>query len=162
MRSLAILVLSLSTALAAFAQNATVTGRVIDELDEPMIGAGVMQKGTTNGTITDLDGQFRLVVPKGATVVFTTIGYLTEERVIDGDVTLEIKLMPDSQMIEETVVVGYGVQRKSDVTGSISQVKEEDIQTDLPAGAVVDVVKIGGNWYSFAVVAGPSYLVKFN
>jgi len=127
MRSLAILVLSLSTALAAFAQNATVTGRVIDELDEPMIGAGVMQKGTTNGTITDLDGQFRLVVPKGA-----------------------------------TVVVGYGVQRKSDVTGSISQVKEEDIQTDLPAGAVVDVVKIGGNWYSFAVVAGPSYLVKFN
>ena len=128
MKSLAILALSISTAVAAFAQNVTVTGRVVDEQDEPMIAAGVMQKGTTNGTITDLDGQFRLVVPKGATVVFSTIGYLQEERVIDQDMTLEIKMTPDTQMIEETVVVGYGVQKKSDVTGSISQVKSEDIQ----------------------------------
>ena len=128
MKSLAILALSISTAVAAFAQNVTVTGRVVDEQDEPMIAAGVMQKGTTNGTITDLDGQFRLVVPKGATVVFSTIGYLQEERVIDQDMTLEIKMTPDTQMIEETVVVGYGIQKKSDVTGSISQVKSEDIQ----------------------------------
>ena len=128
MKSLAILALSISTAVAAFAQNVTVTGRVVDEQDEPMIAAGVVQKGTTNGTTTDLDGQFRLVVPKGATVVFSTIGYLQEERVIDQDMTLEIKMMPDNQMIEETVVVGYGVQKKSDVTGSISQVKSEDIQ----------------------------------
>ena len=128
MKSLAILALSISTAVAAFAQNVTVTGRVVDEQDEPMIAAGVMQKGTTNGTITDLDGQFRLVVPKGATVVFSTIGYLQEERVIDQDMTLEIKMTPDTQMIEETVVVGYGVHKKSDVTGSISQVKSEDIQ----------------------------------
>ena len=128
MKSLAILALSLSTVVAAFAQNVTVTGRVVDEQDEPMIAAGVVQKGTTNGTTTDLDGQFRLVVPKGATVVFSTIGYLQEERVIDQDMTLEIKMTPDTQMIEETVVVGYGVQKKSDVTGSISQVKSEDIQ----------------------------------
>ena len=128
MKSLAILALSISTAVAAFAQNVTVTGRVVDEQDEPMIAAGVVQKGTTNGTTTDLDGQFRLVVPKGATVVFSTIGYLQEERVIDQDMTLEIKMTPDTQMIEETVVVGYGVQKKSDVTGSISQVKSEDIQ----------------------------------
>ncbi len=128
MKPLAILVLSLATAVAAFAQNVTVTGRVVDEQDQPMIAAGVVQKGTTNGTTTDLDGQFRLVVPKGATVLFTTIGYLPEERVVNENVTLEIKLMPDTQMIEETVVVGYGVQKKSDVTGAISQVKEEDIQ----------------------------------
>ena len=128
MKSLAILALSISTAVAAFAQNVTVTGRVVDEQDEPMIAAGVVQKGTTNGTTTDLDGQFRLVVPKGATVVFSTIGYLQEERVIDQDMTLEIRMTPDTQMIEETVVVGYGVQKKSDVTGSISQVKSEDIQ----------------------------------
>jgi len=128
MKSLAVLALSLTTAVAAFAQNAVVTGRVVDEQNEPMIAAGVVQQGTTNGTITDLDGQFRLVVPKGATVVFSTIGYLPQERVIEGDTTLEIKMMPDSQMIEETVVVGYGVQKKSDVTGAISQVKEEDIQ----------------------------------
>ena len=128
MKSLAILALSLCTAVAAFAQNVTVTGRVIDELGEPMIAAGVVQQGTTNGTTTDLDGQFRLVVPRGATVIFSTIGYLQEERVIDQDMTLEIKMTPDTQMIEETVVVGYGVQKKSDVTGSISQVKSEDIQ----------------------------------
>ena len=128
MKSLAILALSLFAAVAAFAQNVTVTGRVVDELGEPMIAAGVVQQGTTNGTTTDLDGQFRLVVPKGAMVIFSTIGYLQEERVIDQDMTLEIKMTPDNQMIEETVVVGYGVQKKSDVTGSISQVKSEDIQ----------------------------------
>ena len=128
MKSLAILALSLFAAVAAFAQNVTVTGRVVDELGEPMIAAGVVQQGTTNGTTTDLDGQFRLVVPRGATVIFSTIGYLQEERVIDQDMTLEIKMTPDTQMIEETVVVGYGVQKKSDVTGSISQVKSEDIQ----------------------------------
>lgn len=128
MKSLAILVLSLSATLTTFAQNVALTGRVVDEQDEPMIGAGVVQKGTTNGTTTDLDGQFRLVVPKGATVVITTIGYLPEERVVNNDMTIQVKLMPDNQMIEETVVIGYGVQKKSDITGSISQVKSEDIQ----------------------------------
>lgn len=128
MKSLAIFVLSLSTAVAAFAQDAVVTGRVLDEQNEPMIAAGVMQKGTTNGTVTDLDGAFRLVVPKGATIVVTTIGYLPQEYVITGDTNLEVKMELDTQMIEETVVVGYGVQKKSDVTGAISQVKSEDIQ----------------------------------
>ena len=128
MKSLAIFALSLTTALTAFAQSVTVTGRVIDEQNEPMIGAGVVQKGTTNGTTTDIDGQFRLVVPKGATVLFTTIGYLPVEKVFNENQTVEIQLVPDTQMIEETVVVGYGVQRKSDVTGAISQVKSEDIQ----------------------------------
>ncbi len=128
MKSLAIFVLSLSTAVAAFAQGAVVTGRVLDEQNEPMIAAGVMQKGTTNGTVTDLDGAFRLVVPKGATIVVTTIGYLPQEYVITGDTNLEVKMELDTQMIEETVVVGYGVQKKSDVTGAISQVKSEDIQ----------------------------------
>jgi TonB-linked outer membrane protein, SusC/RagA family len=128
MKSLAIFVLSLSTAVAAFAQGAVVTGRGLDEQNEPMIAAGVMQKGTTNGTVTDLDGAFRLVVPKGATIVVTTIGYLPQEYVITGDTNLEVKMELDTQMIEETVVVGYGVQKKSDVTGAISQVKSEDIQ----------------------------------
>ena len=139
MKSLAILALSLFAIVTASAQNAVVTGTVVDEQNQPMIAAGVVQQGTTNGTITDLDGQFRLVVPKGATIVFTTIGYLPQERVIEGDTNLEIKMMPDSQMIEETVVVGYGVQKKSDVTGAISQVKEEDIQNRTitsPEGAL--------------------------
>ena len=127
MKSLAIFVLSLSTALTALAQNVTVTGRVIDEQDQPMIGAGVVQEGTTNGTTTDLDGQFSLSVPKGAKVIFSTIGYLPQEIVVAQSTTVEIKLQPDNLMIEETVVVGYGVQKKSDLTGAISQVKSEDI-----------------------------------
>ena len=129
MKSLAILALSFAALCSAFAQNTvTVTGRVVDENDEPAIAAGVVQKGTTNGTTTDVDGQFRLVVPKGSTVVFINLGYITQERVVNQDVTLEVKLVPDTQVIEETVVVGYGVQRKSDITGAISQVKSEDIQ----------------------------------
>ena len=128
MKSLTIVLLTLATAFTAKAQGTvTVKGVVVDEANQPMIAAGVMQKGTTNGTITDLDGQFSLVVPKGAVVEFSTIGYLTQERVIESDVTLEIKLLPDTQMLEETVVVGYGVQKKSDLTGAISQVKSEDI-----------------------------------
>ena len=128
MKSLAILALSITAALTVRAQNITVTGRVFDERNDGMIGAGVVQKGTANGTVTDLDGAFRLTVPAGATVVFSTIGYLSQERVFNESQTVEIKLVPDTQMIEETVVVGYGVQRKSDLTGAISQVKSEDIQ----------------------------------
>ena len=128
MKSLAILALSLTTALTALAQNVTVTGRVLDEQDAPVIGAGVLQKGTTHGVSTDLDGNFRLELPKGATLEVSSIGYLPFEQVITQNVHLEIKLVPDNVLLEETVVVGYGVQRKSDITGSISQVKSEDIQ----------------------------------
>ena len=127
MKSLTIVLLSLATAFAAQAQNLTVKGVVFDEADQPMIAAGVVQKGTTNGTVTDLDGRFSLVVPKGATVVFSTIGYLNKEVVVENDAPLVIKLEADTQMLEETVVIGYGVQKKSDLTGAISQVKSEDI-----------------------------------
>ena len=127
MKSLTIVLLSLAAAFAAQAQNLTVKGVVYDEANQPMIAAGVVQKGTANGTITDLDGRFSLVVPKGATLVFSTIGYLNKEVVIENDAPLVIKLEADTQMLEETVVVGYGVQKKSDLTGAISQVKSEDI-----------------------------------
>ena len=127
LKSLTIVLLSLVTGWSVFAQNVTVTGRVLDEQNQPMIAAGVVQKGTTNGTITNLDGEFSLIVPKGATVVFSTIGYLNQEVVIENNSPLEIKLTPDNQMLEETVVIGYGVQKKSDLTGAISQVKSEDI-----------------------------------
>lgn len=109
-------------------QRVTITGTVIDDQGEPMIAAGVVQKGTTNGTITDLDGKYTLTVPQGATIEFSSVGYVTQEVVAAQSGTIDITMATDTQMIEETVVVGYGVQRKSDVTGSISQVKSEDIQ----------------------------------
>ena len=127
MKSLAILALSLATALTALAQNVIVTGTVVDEQDQPVIGAGVLQKGTTNGVSTDIDGQFRLELPKGATLEVSTMGYLPFEQVCNQNANLTIKLVPDSILLEETVVVGYGVQKKSDLTGAISQVKSEDI-----------------------------------
>ncbi len=109
-------------------QKVTVSGVVVDDQNEPMIAAGVVQKGTTNGTITDLDGNFTLTVPAGAVIEFSSVGYITVEHVATKTETITIKMLTDTQMIEETVVVGYGVQKKSDVTGAISQVKSEDIQ----------------------------------
>jgi len=109
-------------------QRVTISGVVTDDQNEPMIAAGVVQKGTTNGTITDLDGNFTITVPVGAVIEFSSVGFITQEFVATQTEKVNIMMITDTQMIEETVVVGYGVQKKSDVTGSISQVKSEDIQ----------------------------------
>ena len=114
--------------LVASAQNVTVRGQVIDETDSPIIAAGVVQKGTQKGAITDIDGRFSISVDKGSVLEISTIGYLREEILADSDKDVMIKLVPDTQMLEETIVIGYGVQKKSDVTGAISQVKSEDLQ----------------------------------
>ena len=128
-RKLTVLALSLLMGWSLAAQQrVTVSGVVVDDQNEPMIAAGVVQKGTTNGTITDLDGSFTLSVPAGAVIEFSSVGYITQEFVATKTETIHIKMLTDTQMIEETVVVGYGVQKKSDVTGAISQVKSEDIQ----------------------------------
>lgn len=119
------LLMCLPFALAQ-AQTMKVTGRVIDNLNEPMIGVSVLEKGTTNGCITDIDGNYTLNVQKGATIVFSYIGYITQEH--PAAATLNITLKEDSKTLDEVVVVGYGVQKKSAVTGAISQVKAEDMQ----------------------------------
>ena len=111
-----------------FAQGTiAVSGRVTDETGQPMIGAGVVQKGTTNGTVTDLDGSYSITVPNGAILEFSSVGYVTQERAANQP-RVDVQLELDQLMIEETVVVGYGVQRKSDVTGAISSVKASDIE----------------------------------
>lgn len=128
-RRMAALALSLLVGVSLSAQQkVTISGVVTDDQNEPMIAAGVVQKGTTNGTITDIDGNFTLTVPAGSVIEFSSVGYVSQEYVAAKTETITIKMLTDTQMIEETVVVGYGVQRKSDVTGSISQVKTEDIQ----------------------------------
>ena len=110
-------------------QKVTITGNVIDETGFPMIGAGIIELGTNdqNGAITDLDGNYSLTVPVGSTVEFRMIGYQAAQAVIKGAGTYNMQLQPDNLTLEGTVVVGYGVQKKSVVTGSISQVKAEDI-----------------------------------
>ena len=127
-KKLTVIALSLLVGAALSAQErVTLTGRVIDDSNEPLIGAGVVQQGTNNGAITDLDGNYKLTVPAGSVVEFSCVGFVSQKVTASASGTVNIKLEPDRLMIEETVVVGYGVQKKSDVTGAISQVKSEDI-----------------------------------
>lgn len=108
-------------------QSKTVTGVVVDAAGVPVIGANVIVKGTTNGTITDFDGNYSLEVPANAILQISYIGYLTEEITVGNRTLINVTLKEDSQALDELVVVGYGTMRKSDVTGSIGVAKGEDL-----------------------------------
>ncbi|MCQ2176050.1 MAG: TonB-dependent receptor [Bacteroidales bacterium] len=124
---LGFLVLLLLLPEHSFAQNLRVEGKVLDEMGEGLIGAGVVIQGTTNGTITDLDGNFVLSsVPSGTTLEISCVGYKTQQVTVTGthiDVTLE----PDASALEESVVVAYGQQKKVTITGAVSAVSGEGL-----------------------------------
>lgn len=101
-------------------QSISVTGTVVDQNGEPLMGVNVIEKGTTNGTMTDMDGRFTLSVPGNATLQISYIGYTTEEVVVNNQTKLNITLKEDSQNLDELVVVGYGVVRKADLAGSVA------------------------------------------
>ena len=112
----------------AMAQNITVTGTVTDGADKlPLPGVGIQVKGTQTGTTTDASGKFAVSAPANATLVFTYIGYTTREVLVNNQTTINIELGESSQDLEAVVVVGYGTQRKRDLTGAITQVKGDDI-----------------------------------
>ncbi len=126
LRILLPVVLLLSWGLAS-AQQVRISGSVTDKGGVPVVGAGVFQKGAqSNGTVTDLDGRFSLSVPVGSMVVVSSIGYKDAE--LPASEQMSIVLEEDSQLLDEVVVVGYGVQRKVNLTGAISSVGSEDIQ----------------------------------
>ena len=108
-------------------QTKTVTGTVVDAAGIPVIGANVIVKGTTNGTITDFDGNFSLDVPANAVLEISYIGYLTVETPVGNQSKINVTLQEDTQALDEVVVVGYGTMRKSDVTGSIATAKGEEL-----------------------------------
>lgn len=116
---------------SALAQNQTVSGTVLDELGEPVIGATVTVEGTKTATVTDMDGNYRIAAPANAKVVISYIGYMPATVKAGGTVTLQ----EDKQTLEEVVVVGYGSQKKAHLTGSISTVPVDDIQ-DLANGGL--------------------------
>ena len=120
---LSLLWMLLTCALSLCAQ---VNGVIVDETGEPIIGASVLEQGTTNGTITDLDGNFSLQVADGAMLEISYVGYATQT--LPAAANMNIVLKEDAEVLEEVVVVGYGVQKKSDLTGSIAQVNEKDLQ----------------------------------
>lgn len=113
-------------------QKVSVTGKVVDNLGEPIIGANVVVQGQTVGTITDIDGVFKLDVPKGAKLLISFIGYSSKTVEVKQS-NIEIVLEDDSQMLGEVEVVAYGVQKKVSVTGAISSVKGEEL-TKTPTG----------------------------
>ncbi|MBP5337602.1 MAG: TonB-dependent receptor [Bacteroidales bacterium] len=113
----------------AYAQNRTISGRVVDASGEPVIGAAVTVVGNTRiGAATDMDGAFSLSVPAGSTISVESIGYKAQTFAVGNQTTFDIVLQEDTEMLEETVVIGYGVQRKSDVTGAIASIKESDLE----------------------------------
>ena len=140
MKKLASLILALGLSVVAMAQNYTVKGVVLDSANQPVIGAFVVEQGTDNGTMTGTDGDFSLRVKAGAIVEVTCIGYKTQQITVTGDQQLTVVLADDSEMLEETVVVGYGVQKKSVVTAAISKVDGDALNT-VRASTVNDALK---------------------
>ena len=111
--------------VAASAQNIDVSGTILDPTGEPVIGATVMQKGTSNGAVTDFDGNFKLKAPKGSTLVISYVGFAAQE--VKAASNLQVKLQEDANNLNEVVVTGYTTQRKADLTGAISVVSMKDI-----------------------------------
>lgn len=124
--------------LTVFAQNGiSVSGTVTDDSGQPLPGASIIVNGTTTGTQTDFDGLYALNnVPNNGTLVISYIGYSTQEIAVNGQTTIDVSLFEDSQALDEVVVVGYGTQKKADLTGSITTIKTEDI-TRTPTSAAM-------------------------
>lgn len=117
----------------SFAQNVTITGVVKDQSGEPLIGVNVMEKGTTNGSITDVDGKYSVSVKGGKTIlVFSYIGYISQEIPVGNQKTLNVTMKEDTEELEEVVVIGYGTAKKKDLTGAISTVKAESLEKETP------------------------------
>ena len=122
-RFILLLFLVLSISNTAWAQNQTVKGRVMDsKLKEPLMGVSILEIGTSNGTVTDLDGNFTLSAPKGAVLRISYVGYLVQEVPINEKTSLNIFLKEDTELLDEVVIVGYGTQKKATLSGSVTSV----------------------------------------
>ena len=118
-RMVLFLLLGLFTSVIAYSQQISVKGIVKDQIGEPVIGATVMVKGSTNGTITDFDGNFILNdVSSNASLIVSYVGYVTETISVNGKSSFKIVMKEDAKTLEEVVVIGYGVVKKRDLTGS--------------------------------------------
>lgn len=123
------------TELIVQQQKKQISGRIIDKDGESIIGANIVEKGTTNGTVTDVDGNFSLQVESNAVLHISYIGYLSQEINTAGRTVIDIILLEDTQALEEVVVVGYGVQKKATVTGAISSVSS-DVLVQTPVSNI--------------------------
>lgn len=124
-------VATMAFSLAAIAQNITVKGTVTDSAGQPVVSAGVQVKGGTTGTVTDLSGNYSINVPSKAVLLFSSIGYTEKEVAVDGRTVINVILDEDFQLLDETIVIGYGTSTKSAFTGSATMVKEETIEKKI-------------------------------
>ncbi|WP_293711037.1 TonB-dependent receptor [uncultured Parabacteroides sp.] len=138
----------------AFAQSGAVKGKVLDELGEPIIGTNVVEKGSTNGTVTDVDGNYTLTLNdlSKAVLQFSFIGYNTTEEAVKGRKTIDVKLAPSVVNLGEVVAIGYGTQTRKEITGSVANVSEENFNkgvtrdaSDLLQGKVAGLTITSGS-----------------
>ena len=130
-----------------------IDGTILDSNGEPVIGANVIIKGTTNGTVTDINGEFSIEAQSGSVLEVSYIGYLTKEITITNQNTLRVILVEDTKTLDEVVVIGYGTQKKADLTGSVANISTEKLSTQSNVNigqalqgkiAGVDIVSQGG------------------
>lgn len=129
------LLLALFISLPALAQKIAVQGTVVDETGEPLIGASVIQKGTTSGAATDFDGIFRLSVDPQSVLLVTYVGYQPQEVAVNGKTSLKVVMKEAGIKLDEVVAIGYGVVKKNDATGSVSTIKPSEVQAGLATSA---------------------------
>ena len=141
MRAALLFCLVAMISLSVSAQNVTVTGTVTDKTGETVIGASVVQKGnTSNGTITDIDGNFSLSVPANSTLVFSYVGMTSQEIPLKGKTKVEVVMEDDAQALEEVVVIGYGTVQKKDLTGSVSSVSAKQLES-IPVSSASEALQ---------------------
>lgn len=135
-----LLVLMLLSA-AAYAQKIEVKGTVVDaHSQEPLVGLYVKEKGQTTGAMTNIDGEYTILVPSNATLVFSYLGYTTQEVAVNGKKVVDVALSTDVAELDELIVIGYGVQKKSDITGSISSISGKDIN-NIPVSSTLQALQ---------------------
>lgn len=126
-----VLIMALCLSFPALAQKITVTGTVVDPTGEPLIGASVLAQGTSNGTATDIDGNYSLEVNANGTLVFSYVGYETQSVAVNGRTKIDVTLQENTVMLKEVVAIGYGVVKKSDATGSVAVITPDDVEAGI-------------------------------
>ena len=140
LRRLMFLALMVLCTSGAFAQK-QVTGTVVDAAGEPVIGASVIVKGTSTGTVTDLDGNFIIKnVPDNSSLLISYVGYRNQTISVAGKSQINVTLEEDRQLLDEVVVVGYGVQKKSDVTGALAHIDSKEL-TQMPVSNALQAMQ---------------------
>lgn len=145
--------LSVLFSVYAQAQDVVVGGKVLDENKLPIPGVSVLIKGTTKATSTDIDGNYKIKAPSNGTLVYSYVGYATLQEAIKGRENIDVNLIPETQDLKEVVVVGYGTQKKSVVTGAISSIKAKDLE-NVPNGRIEQALQGKVSGVTIAANAG--------